>query len=416
MSSSLNGFSGIIKDSSYLTASNIIIFIISAVSYPIIGRLYSDVAFATFAIFQSLLILLQNVPNLGLNEALLLCRNSVFRNIIKPVYIFSIATILVILPFLFIINSYVINKSYDFVIALAIAIIVASLNLTFITALLRTSRFKIMSTLKVFEKSVFTLLALTFGLAKLYHFGLILGMLVSQISIQIAGLSFIRRYLKAPSGLFTLQSFVKKYQAFPKYSLPSSFIERLSSQLPILMLPTLVGNAITGQYAMAWKILAIPELLFAVSLSHTFYKRASELYRAKRNIHVLLIQTWKAQAVLGIFPLIISILFGPKLFIMVLGLNWASSGEIAQIIAVSVFLSFISVPTSSVFSILGKQHYGLYFSLLLLGVRFIALFYGLEFFHFESAIWIMVLSEAVIIILYNYLSFTRVMRWQKSML
>ncbi len=407
-------FQDFIKETSFLTLGNIFVFLISVFVYPVIGRLYSDVSFAEFAIFQSLVIILQKLINLGYNEVVLIINNVFLKQVVKSLYGFALLILPLFYSVSYVVNSFIGYKEQWFMALLSLSVLLSSINDTNATFFLRTGRIRHISILRVMDRSVFSILALIFGAFTMSVNAIIIGFIMGQVASLTGAIRAMFTILKTRIKIRTVKLIASKYVAFPKYSLPSSFVERFSSQLPILLLPFLTGNAVTGQYAMAYKILVIPELLIAASLGQIFYRKAAHLYRIKKPMRSLLLQTWKIQLMIGFIPFFLAIVFGKSLFPLILGEQWSLSGEIAQIIGFSVLLSFVSTPTSSIFSIFGKQQYGLYFSLALLIARFLSLYLGIQWLGLTLALAMVVTLECLIIVIYNYLSYTTISYWEDS--
>ncbi len=413
--SELNIFREVLKEASYLTMGNTIVFFLSFFVYPVIGRLFGDVAFAEFAIFQSLVVILQLLPNLGLNEVIYVIKDIFLKLWVKTVYGLTFLVFIALAFCIFVINAVAYDKEYWFIVALLLSVLFASISNTNITFLTREGKIKLVSGLKVVDRVLFV--SMTLGLSMFTQAGeaLIVSFVIGQLAYVLGTLRTIYPVLQSQIKISTSRLIGSKYSSFVKYSLPSSFVERLSSQIPVLLLPLLTSSALTGQYAMAHKILILPEALIGASIGQIFYRKAAHFYRMKKPMRSLLTRTWRIQILLGIIPFALVMGLGDVLFVQILGNKWSISGEIAQIICISTFLSFVSVPTSSILSIFGKQRYGLYFSITLLLARFFTLYLGITYFSFSLALISLVAFEVLIVLIYNFLSFVTVTSWEDSL-
>ncbi|MGZ8318389.1 MAG: lipopolysaccharide biosynthesis protein [Telluria sp.] len=151
------------------------------------------------------------------------------------------------------------------------------------------------------------------------------------------------------------RNYLVKYQAFWRFSLPSSLLNTLVGQLPLFMIGIKHGAVAAGMFALTQRVLSAPISLLAASILEVFKPQAVRDFQTLGNCEAVYRYTFKALILLGFGPCLILFLFSPDLFSWVFGAPWRPAGELARILAPLCFLNFIASPLSYVFLVAGKQ-------------------------------------------------------------
>lgn len=146
-----------------------------------------------------------------------------------------------------------------------------------------------------------------------------------------------------------------EYRRFPIYVLPTEFINALTNQLPTLVLNSLANAATVGLYGMTQRVLGLPSMLIAGSVTDVFKQRAASDYLAYGNCRDIYVKTFKLLLSLAIVPFLIFFAFGPQIFSIVFGKPWAPAGEFARYLSIMFFFGFVSSPLSYMYYVVGKQ-------------------------------------------------------------
>lgn len=408
-----------LSEFSILSSGNVITVIITFIGYPILSRLYSASEFGEFALFQSIFIILLPLITLNYQESILMIGSRHRINqLLNSLLIISGAALMIILIFTFFSGFELFNITLPekYLWILPLALFLGSIIQTGHYLLLWKEAFQPIAAVKVTERAGFQLSAIGLAFSNLPFNGLIIGMVSGQV------LAFIITASKAFTGFtITLPSklakvILRKYRSFPLFALPGGLLERLSRHLPILLLAVLVSDAATGQYAMAYKILSLPEIIFGASIGQMFYLRVSKRYLAGKKIKPLILKTWGLQILIGLGPLLIIGFFGQEIFSFLLGEKWEEAGKIARIIALMMFFLFLTSPTSYALNALNKLHVDLSFGLITLISRAGALVVGLHYFDLHGALVLFTIVEAVILIAFNLFLLRLVVRWENQLL
>ena len=198
-------------------------------------------------------------------------------------------------------------------------------------------------------------------LALLYAGGGGLGLLAGQLIGLAAGLVAARSLLAPPQirpGTVTTlhgRAYLRRHQAFWRFSLPSNLLNALVGQLPLLMIGIRYGAMSAGLFALTQRVMAAPISLLAASVLEVFKRQSVQDFQTLGNCTHAYRYTFKTLLMLGIGPLLVLFIYSPALFAWIFGDAWRAAGELAQILAPLYFLNFIASPLSYVFFVAGKQ-------------------------------------------------------------
>ena len=187
------------------------------------------------------------------------------------------------------------------------------------------------------------------------------ALLAGQIIGLTTGLLAASYLLSPPRAKLTIRpyeaqwTYLKKHQAFWRFSLPANLLNALVGQLPLLLIGAKHGVLAAGLFALTQRVLAAPISLLAASVLEVFKRQSVEDFQKLGNCKESYLHTFKVLVLLGFGPSLIMYLFAPALFAFVFGESWRGAGELAHILAPLYFLNFIASPLSYVFYVAAKQ-------------------------------------------------------------
>lgn len=214
--------------------------------------------------------------------------------------------------------------------------------------------------------------------------GLILAFIAGQLG---AFLVLVRVYF--PTDFFGWAkekelkniALIKKYVSFPKFAIPTTFLNTASKQLPFFLLPFLFldGVGVNGLFSQTDRIMLVPIDLVSMSVGNVFFEEGSTAWRKGRNaLRSVTKNTFYRLAMLGLIPYIALLFFGPELFSLVLGEDWERSGYFAQWMAPSMYLLFIATPLTFLVDIRQKLRVFMGISIVFFAMRLGAFWLGGE--------------------------------------
>lgn len=167
------------------------------------------------------------------------------------------------------------------------------------------------------------------------------------------------------------------YRKFPTYSFPSSMLNMLSSQLPILLLTPVFGNVEIGLWSMAVLLGFAPLSMISKSLNQALYQHTMDLLHQGRSV----IPTFRRFSIgtLGIVVpgFAILYLFLPQLTTLLLGHDWEQTGHILRWMLPWLAINILTASTRFLAGIYFKQHVELLFEILLITLRVSAIVIGI---------------------------------------
>ncbi|MGG7604913.1 lipopolysaccharide biosynthesis protein [Massilia sp. BKSP1R2A-1] len=161
------------------------------------------------------------------------------------------------------------------------------------------------------------------------------------------------------------RDYLRKHQAFWRYSLPSSLLNTMVGQLPLFMIGIHHGALAAGLFALTQRVLAAPTALIATSILEVFKRQAVSEFESVGNCVAVYRSTFKALVLLALPPTLVLLLFSPALFAWLFGDDWRAAGDLARILAPLCFLNFVASPLSYVFFVAGKQRMELFWQVAL---------------------------------------------------
>jgi len=169
---------------------------------------------------------------------------------------------------------------------------------------------------------------------------------------------------------------LRRHKNFLVYGTWSALLNTASQQLPVLLLSFYFSPKIVGFFALGKTVLSIPMSMVGGAVSQVFFQKASEAHNRTGNLSNVVEDVFKRLVSLGIFPILLLTLIGQDIFSVAFGARWAEAGVYMQILGLWIFFQFISSPISTLFAVLEKQSYGLFFNVLLFSTRAASLIVG----------------------------------------
>ena len=208
----------------------------------------------------------------------------------------------------------------------------------------RQKSYRLLSTRSAGEKLLVLLLGIGMGYWGMTQYGLIVS--------QTAGLVFSLLYLLLTAGLepprFARRLWVEtlhKFSDFPLKNFLATVLVAFSMFFPSILIAANFEKAELGYYNLASRVFDIPINLIGYTFSTVYYKHTSTSsapYRLK-----LFWKSLKLLAMVFLPAFFIASVWGPSIFKIVFGVQWAQSGVLAQWMAplTAMRLFFISQST-----------------------------------------------------------------------
>lgn len=249
---------------------------------------------------------------------------------------------------------------------------------------IRRGYFGLVSKNRILSAVLSTTCSLLIGYTYKNPLGLFIGLWVGQFVNGIVFMLLSLRISGEPLAGFIYadsKTVQKQYSNFPKYSLPSDFINNFTNQIPLFMLNAYGSLSNVGSYNMSNRILGLPIGFISQSFGEVFRQKAANDYRETGSCKPIFIRTFKTLGLLSILPFGVLICWGPDIFAWVLGEKWREAGHYSQIMGIMFFFRFTVSPLTYVYYIAGRLKEDFILHFFFLFMSYVSFYLGYQYFH-----------------------------------
>ncbi len=266
---------------------------------------------------------------------------------------------------------------------------------------IRSGRVGIVGRASVGQGAARAIVPLILSLISPGWFGLMMGELMARL-VGLGGfLGHARRVgLSWRLNLGRLWEIARRYVSYPKMVLPSSAIDALGAALPVPIIATLFGIRAAGEYALIYRLAAIPASLVSGSVADVLHARMVTAMNSDQSSlrpllglavrKLLLLALLVYLPVSLVAPLAAGFLFGPL---------WAESGVVFSALAPLFIAAFIVSPLSRMLLVVKRQERKLVFDLAFLILPLLALTLSASI-GFVTSLWAFSLTGALTYLVY----------------
>jgi O-antigen/teichoic acid export membrane protein len=377
---------------------------------PILTRIYSPQDYGVYGLFLSITALISVVATGRYEMAIMLPRSDDDVKSLINLTFRIMAIVLTFIVIIFFVFSYKLKNILGYELSKYFFLFPIFIFLTSITQLvnyllIREKKFKELASNKVISVIGSSGVQLIVGGLFASPVGLIFGGVIGNLlaCLVVLGKGYLIRYYKFYK--MPVKAVAKEYRNFPIYDMPSSILNTVSLQLPIMAFSKFFDMAVTGYYAFVEKILFMPTNLISRSVFDVFKQKASEDYNKYGNCRIIFLKTLKFLSFSGLVPLVILLIGAPFLFSFIFGSEWAIAGKYAQILAPLVYVKFVASPLSYVFHITKKQRIDLCGQILYLIFSAISISIGVYYNNITFLLLMYTILVSCVYLVYLFFSF-----------
>lgn len=350
---------------------------------PILTRLYSPEDFGVLAIFISLLSIFTVVASLRYQLAIPLPKsdqdaaNITLLSILLVVCMALLSSVILVFTsdYLIKVTNAAALESIIWIMPLSVFFIGCYQVFSFWAV--RKSNFGLIARTKI-KQSVVTVSIQLLG-SKYGAAALITGHSLGQ---GMGGVGLALNSISSPEfrrcKMSELKEMAVRYRRFPFFSTWEALLNTAGVQLPPLLFALLFSPVAAGFYALAHRVLAMPIALIGDAVGKVFFSKASQALR-DRELGNLVADVYIKLMILALPGLILIAIAGPHLFSFVFGPKWMDAGTLASWMSPWLFFVFVSSPLTPVFAIMEQQKKAMFFQVILLISRIIAISVGFYF-------------------------------------
>lgn len=190
-----------------------------------------------------------------------------------------------------------------------------------------------------------------------------LGLILTTIFGAIGRLVTLRQYVilffTNIKKITINKELIKSYKGRSGGMVFSNTILSFSGLLPMLFISKQYGVTTLGQFSLVMATVFLPSGLIAKAVGNVFYQRSAQLWNTRN--HIELKKLWKDTLIkILIFAIptySIIYLISPWAYPFIFGNIWLQAGEIAQVMSLAAFFSFLAGPLDRISLVLGIGYY-----------------------------------------------------------
>lgn len=357
----------------FSTVSNVLVLasgavgaqIVGLLSLPLLTRIYSPADFGSFAIFFAGSQFLGAGIAGRYEQAIMLASSKaeeaavVALSMVVAMGVAALATI----------ASWLLRGDIDLALGIDLGVgwslmtstaLFISINLTLSITAIRHARYSASSWGR-FIKALFAVI-LQIGIGALFGGG-IGGLMAGEALANVAAvlvLAFLLRDMESiriwnqfnsPNLRRETMALARRYRDLPLVNLPHTMLSPLADVLIFSLVTARFSSTDTGQYFMMQRILMLPAGFVGLTVSQLYFRSAAHMNREHGHFDKLV---WRVILGVGSISLCLSIVlltFGREAFEFVLGSQWRTAGELAEIYVPYVGVHLVAAalaPTSRV--------------------------------------------------------------------
>jgi O-antigen/teichoic acid export membrane protein len=355
---------------------------------PIITRLFPPEAYGSLGTFSSLIVILTPLVAMTYPMAIVLASNETEVTLLKKLSIliaitFSLGVLLI--AYLFEENILVylnLSESEGLPYLLALTLFFAGCAQVFRSELMRARNFSNIAKLEVANSLINNAAKASLGLF-LPISAVLIGLYSAGQGVQAALYRLGTKKNASNVGLNSslrlseLIPVAKRYSDFAIYRAPQGFLNAVSQSLPILILGLVFSQSVVGYYVLAKSILSAPITLVGKSVSDVFYPRIVEGVANNENVSRFIARSTIILFVVALLPFTLIFLYGPVIFQIAFGEQWAEAGSYAGWLSIWFIFGFINRPAVVAVAPLKLQSFFLKYEVISIVTKGTSLIFGI---------------------------------------
>lgn len=328
---------------------------------PLITRLYDPSSFGLFAIYISVISILNTIATGRYDKAIVIPEKNTTS---KKLTVLSQTIVVCFTVLLFVIIYFFSTPLFDilnisglkkFAYFIPVGVFIMASNESMYHWANKIEFYKRMSISKVSHNLSAGTLQVMLGYFKLETLGLLLAKVIGLLFSYLILLNSFKFSDFFSYSWQDLKKVSKRYGNFPLFLLPAHLLNSISLYSPPLLLAYYFNSAEIGFFGLTQRAVLMPVSIVSRSIGDVFRQKAAEHYNKFGSCRKLYFQTLLALLAMSIIPFLVLLFLSPYLFEWVFGDEWKTAGDYAQILSFIFLFQFISAPLNNIFLISEKQ-------------------------------------------------------------
>lgn len=375
-----------------LLAGNTISKIIATIGGLFLANFYGPDNYGVYNVFLSYIYIFPVLTGLRLDNVMIMQRGSKeIRNLFSGILVISFVLTMLIMTVMLLLKGFGIMSfklPYPILVLTGIGGVLSVWNLTQNNLFTKYRLFRQISTSLVISSLFAVAFQAVFYFMGWKETGLIYGWLVGLTASFIYNVRVSKGRLRKIDIRLFKQS-VRENKRIVQYSYPSDAINVVANNIMPILVLIYFSQTDVGIYSMAFKILSVPLMLLAGSVSRVYFQKAVSVnYSDKKGLYDLTLKVIYPNVLIMFGFVILLNTIGVRLLGVFLDEQWSGLGS--YILALSFWIIARSAlnPIAPVVVVINKNHYSLIFNIYLLLVNFVALYLGVLKGDFLYCIWV----------------------------
>lgn len=371
--------------------STLMITAIQIIQFGLLGKLMSISEFGLVGMITTIVVFAQILLDLGFGTAVIQ-KEEVSARILSSLFWINmvVGVGLFVLLFLFsplIATYFHRGELIELIRILAVMFLIAPVGQQCQYLLQKDLRFNLLGAIEAGTTftSFLILVILILIISPIYAF------VISQVVLNsLKGILYFICYQKKwrPSFVFDLSE-CKEYMAFGAYQLASRLVNRIGSNLDVILIGRFMGAEALGIYNLAYQIVTIPVLKINPIITRVAFPVFSKSHHNQVLLTDGFLHMTKLLSLVS-FPILMGLTAVSNVFILtVFGQKWLDAVPVVQIMAVVGILRVLMNPNGSVILAKGKANIAFYWD------AGVLILYG-------ASLWIAVMTNNLEVVAWTY--------------
>ena len=333
----------------------------SVVSLPFITRIYGADIIGVWAIITSVSGIVNTISDIGLTNSLMVCEEGEVENQYRAISALNVVVCALCTP---LVALYCAFLSYDAPRAAIVVIctLIYSITLQQVSInymlLNRRREYDVLMKNPLINQLVASFSSVVLGIAGFISWGYYVGMIAGQAVTLI----HMRRRVAISYRQVSLtyfRSLLSRERDFIICQMPSNIAYQVRGQLPTLIIGSLFGTAVLGNFSIAQKLLNIPVTFIGQAVGNVFYQRIASMRGNVGTIAQFVQRNMRRTMTVAIVPMAFLIALGSPIIDFVFGGGYELGGAMVGVIGFQSLFSFLTASIKGVDIVLGKQRYSM---------------------------------------------------------
>lgn len=352
-----------LRSISVLVGGTMFAHVITAISLPVLTRLYTPADFSVLAMFASILAIISVASCLRFDVAIAIpAQDAEAANLVAlamacaAIVSTLVAAVVLAMPNS-VLHAFHQSALIPWLALLPLGVLLAGSYSVLQMWFIRKKTFSAIASSRVLQSAAASGVQVSMGWLHWTPGGLLLGQLLNTGAGVISlAYRFARYERDALTGVSWagMRSAWAAYDRFPKYSTLEALANSASIQLPIVLIAALAPGAEAGFLVLAMAALQAPMGLIGTAVSQVYLSRAPEEERSGR-LGTFTTKLFGGLMRTGVGPLLLTGFVAPGAFAFVFGAEWRRAGELVAWMTPWFVMQFLASPVSMALHITGNQ-------------------------------------------------------------